>query len=1358
MSDILHPDNADSRLVGGRYELREELGSGGMASVYRAIEQPHGREVALKQLRVPANSRSANIVAGFEREFHTLAQLDHPYVITVYDYGISERGPYYTMELLDGGDVRERAPLPWRDACALFFDVCSSLALLHSRRLVHRDITPRNIRCTSSGRAKLIDFGAMAPIGTRDIELVGTPAFTAPETFHRTALDARTDLYSLGATLYFALTGQLARPGASFAEVMATWAYKPTAPSLLVDGIPAALDDLVLAMLSVEPALRPPSAFDVMQRLAAIGALQRDETLAVSAAYLATPLLVGREAATAELRAALSRALQHKGGAVLVRGAQGMGRSRLLDTCALAAKTLGFTVLRASASGDDAPFSVARELLEHLVLTSPAHSVLDANPEIFAADRPSVRALTGPDAASTDRTQQVICRALLDASRIAPLAIAVDDVQRADPQSAAVLAALIDGARRTQVLVVATAESDDEQAASGESLVLSVLARRSRQVVLASLSAAETRLLLSSVFGDVEHLDFVARELHAVSQGNPGETIELAQHLVDRALVTYSAGSWRLPSNLAASDLPASAEEALRAQLSGLSAQARGLAEAQALAYSEDFDQDAYRALRPDADAVEIDRALRELLRVGVVSPAGDRFTLSNRLWRSALLTQLDGATTRAHHRALAQLYAARSQSARIFHLFAGDEDALGLDEFHARHTRFEKGFDASVLNDAHLWKLLACYARAVYVAPRLGRSKREVSELRRWSLALSTTTDGTLYKTVGPAYFAQLRLDSGLDVWQDSSLADPGQRLTAALVGAQERYLATPEPERVYSVEESLHRLAEYVAFCIAVGVRYLDLALLNTLPGALEPFAPLSPLLDAIFKNALATQDMNCRSRIDQALALWREVLERLDSLSGTATTHLAAIQNAVAYGVGLLAAQLGNARAAELADRLDSDPRQHLSALQLRKLVALEQGDWAAAERFRRQAELASLHLRSLQMFRSLSTIELWVYAAAKDLAGIQHISKVIEPYCAQSPIWQLHALDAAAHFELARGDYTAACARFREGLAACVVQPDSDDALPQVWISLQAGLAEALLGQDQHAQARRCAAEAMRICEERGVGSLSHAIGRVLAQAEAASGDFARANARLDSIREQQAAAGASGLWVGLTFEAYARVAIASGAEDSFAHFAGLAATEYRHGSNSPLGARFERLLDEAQRRGFRKLPGLAAMSGNLDQLTLATAAGDSRSLVTRALSGAASREERCERALRLLCDTCNAREGHLFLIDDLLPRLAASLGSSEATPALLARVADYLAQQSHLQDGATQMLDSEQDNAPRESDRAPSYELMLLTSEPTIVAVAAIATGPSSAGASRPFKLLQALAAQLAAHGDDGSLR
>src|SRR5687767_6668842 len=105
--------------IADRYQVHELLGRGGMASVYRVTDSVTGRQLALKQLLAARKTNSASIVALFEREFHTLKELSHPRVIAVYDYGVDGDGPYYTMELLDGGDLVSRAPVPWRELCGL---------------------------------------------------------------------------------------------------------------------------------------------------------------------------------------------------------------------------------------------------------------------------------------------------------------------------------------------------------------------------------------------------------------------------------------------------------------------------------------------------------------------------------------------------------------------------------------------------------------------------------------------------------------------------------------------------------------------------------------------------------------------------------------------------------------------------------------------------------------------------------------------------------------------------------------------------------------------------------------------------------------------------------------------------------------------------------------------------------------------------------------------------------------------------------------------------------------------------------------------------------------------------------------
>jgi hypothetical protein len=369
------------------------LGEGGVAVVFRARDTVTGRDVALKRLRATSGDRD-RAVELFQREFYTLSQLAHPNVVSVHDYGLHEDAPYYTMELLDGGDLLDGVPYGWRTACSLARDVCSALSLIHSRRMVYRDLSPKNVRCTSDGRAKLLDFGALAPMG-RAKNFVGTPAITAPEAMHLQQLDGRTDLYSLGATLYYALTGRRPYPASRLAELYDVWKTPPPPPSRFAPDVPAALDELVMELLQLDSALRPASAAETLDRLGGIAGFERDESAQLASnAYLSTPTLVGREASLERFRRVLKAAVTSSGGALLVHGRRGVGRTRFLDACVLEAKLEGAVVLRADAGdalGGD--YAVARALATQLLEAAPdvARALAEAKLEILRRVVPSLR-------------------------------------------------------------------------------------------------------------------------------------------------------------------------------------------------------------------------------------------------------------------------------------------------------------------------------------------------------------------------------------------------------------------------------------------------------------------------------------------------------------------------------------------------------------------------------------------------------------------------------------------------------------------------------------------------------------------------------------------------------------------------------------------------------------------------------------------------------------------------------------------------------------------------------------------------------------------------------------------------------
>jgi serine/threonine-protein kinase len=271
------PKQHPTELIAGRYCVLGELGQGGMASVWSVRDQVTGHNVALKRL---SKSAVASHVTLFEREYHTLATLNHPSIVRAFDYAADEHGPFYTMELLEGADISSRAPLPYQEVCRILRDLASAIALLHARCLIHRDLSARNVWLMPDGSVKLIDFGAMAPFG-KPANVAGTPPFIAPESLQAMHVDQRTDLYALGALGYYLTTGRHAFPARTIIELPSAWTERPRSVSKRVTeldrpdlpAVPAEFEALIDGLLSHDPLARPTTAADVISRLTVLGAL-----------------------------------------------------------------------------------------------------------------------------------------------------------------------------------------------------------------------------------------------------------------------------------------------------------------------------------------------------------------------------------------------------------------------------------------------------------------------------------------------------------------------------------------------------------------------------------------------------------------------------------------------------------------------------------------------------------------------------------------------------------------------------------------------------------------------------------------------------------------------------------------------------------------------------------------------------------------------------------------------------------------------------------------------------------------------------------------------------------------------------
>jgi beta-lactam-binding protein with PASTA domain/predicted Ser/Thr protein kinase len=260
-------DTLIGTLFDGRYQVLRKLGAGGMANVYLAEDQELGRRVAIKIL----NERHANdeqFVERFRREAKNAAALSHPNIVSIYDRGEAEGTYYIAMEYLDGRSLKElivgNGPAPVNVAIEYARQILSALRFAHLKGIVHRDIKPHNVLVDSDGRVKVTDFGiarAGASQMTEAGSIVGTAQYLSPEQARGTAVDQRSDLYSLGIVLYELLTGVLPFNGDTPVEIaMKHLSQMPEPPSAKRPELPHDLDLVVMRALAKDPDDRYQSA------------------------------------------------------------------------------------------------------------------------------------------------------------------------------------------------------------------------------------------------------------------------------------------------------------------------------------------------------------------------------------------------------------------------------------------------------------------------------------------------------------------------------------------------------------------------------------------------------------------------------------------------------------------------------------------------------------------------------------------------------------------------------------------------------------------------------------------------------------------------------------------------------------------------------------------------------------------------------------------------------------------------------------------------------------------------------------------------------------------------------------------
>lgn len=661
-------------LVGRRYRVVNQIGHGGMGTVYRAIDRLTGQIVTLKRVigeldsAGDSGSRQQEARVALAREFQVLAGLRHPNVISVLDYGFEQGQPYFTMDLQEGaqGFVAGARGQPLAVQVDLVVQLLQALSYLHRRGILHCDVKPSNVLVVG-GQVKVLDFGiSLSRDEARASEMVeGTPAYLAPEVLRGDAPSRAGDLYAVGVMLYELMVGRhpfaLEDRRRLLAEVVAR------EPDLRSPDLDARLVPVLRRLLSKDPEERfGGDAEAVIYALGeALGRKLAVQTTHTRESLLQSAPLVGREAELQRIKGLIARVVAGEaGGALLVGGESGVGKSRLLAEARTLGLVRGALVLRGQAVREGgSPFQVLREPVRWLaVLDEPSDAeigvlrpvVPDLGVVLGRVVEPAAPAGTAQDTLADPgaaRSRPVAPGAPLEAGAIfarlldtledlfarqaQPVVLLLEDLQWAGGEALLAIRRLARLAQRRPLLLLG-AWRDDELPALPEQVPEAEVLRLSRLPPYAV--AALCRFALGDAGARPETVALLLRE----TEGNAYFVVEAM-----RAILEEGGDPSVVPARLLAGGVGRIAQRRLarvsEADLAPLRA---------AAVVGRQIDPEVMAKVAP---ALDLDAWITRLANAAVLEPYEQKWRFSHDKLRDVLLLQVGADERRALHRAVAE-------------------------------------------------------------------------------------------------------------------------------------------------------------------------------------------------------------------------------------------------------------------------------------------------------------------------------------------------------------------------------------------------------------------------------------------------------------------------------------------------------------------------------------------------------------------------------------------------------------------------------------------------------------------------------------------------------------------------------